>query len=157
MCAKSHSIWKNNLLAFKKLTFFMSCVKASVFVNYSVAYPSWSEMFYLGSRIRIRTFFYPRSYKKTNEKNNDFFLLIMVSRCKFKSLKMSEQLRKGLWRKWRIKCAGSGIRDPEKLIPDPGGKKAPFHGSRIRIRNTGIQILYLKSYLTSTFLVLNIF
>jgi hypothetical protein len=38
---------------------------------------------------------------------------------------------------------GSGIRDPEKTysgsrIPDPGVKKAPDPGSRIRIRNTEI-------------------
>ncbi len=39
---------------------------------------------------------------------------------------------------------GFGIRDPEKnlfRIPDPGVKKAPDPGSRIRIRNTG---QYLK-------------
>jgi hypothetical protein len=39
---------------------------------------------------------------------------------------------------------GSGIRDPGSgknlsRIPDPGVKKAPDPGSRIRIRNTGIQ------------------
>jgi hypothetical protein len=38
--------------------------------------------------------------------------------------------------------AGSGFRDPESgknlfRIPDPGVKKAPDPGSRIRIRNTG--------------------
>jgi hypothetical protein len=37
---------------------------------------------------------------------------------------------------------GFGIRDPEKIysgsrIPKKGVKKAPDHGSRIRIRNTG--------------------
>ncbi len=39
---------------------------------------------------------------------------------------------------------GSGIRDPGSgknlfRIPDPGVKKAPNPGSRIRIRNTDIQ------------------
>ncbi len=39
---------------------------------------------------------------------------------------------------------GSGIRDPGSgknlfRIPDPGVKKTPDHGSRIRIRNTGIR------------------
>ncbi len=39
---------------------------------------------------------------------------------------------------------GSGIRDPGSWknlfrIPDPGGKKVPDPGSRIRIRNTGRQ------------------
>jgi hypothetical protein len=40
-----------------------------------------------------------------------------------------------------IRDPRSGIRDPEKTysgsrIPDPGVKKAPDPGSRIRIRNT---------------------
>jgi hypothetical protein len=46
-------------------------------------------------------------------------------------------------RKFHQKKAGSGIQDPGSgknpsriRIPDPGGKKAPDPGSRIRIRNT---------------------
>ncbi len=42
-----------------------------------------------------------------------------------------------------IRDPRSGIRNPEKThsgsrIPDPGVKKAPDPGSRIRIRNTGL-------------------
>ncbi len=35
---------------------------------------------------------------------------------------------------------GSGIRKNLFRIPDPGFKQAPDPGSRIRIRNTGIQL-----------------
>jgi hypothetical protein len=46
-----------------------------------------------------------------------------------------------------IRDPGSEIRDPgsgknSSRIPDPWGKKAPDPGSRIRIRNTGIYIVY---------------
>ncbi len=41
---------------------------------------------------------------------------------------------------------GSGIRDPEKPIPDPGSRGRKGTGSRIRIRNTGYRyIIIMKS------------
>jgi hypothetical protein len=50
-----------------------------------------------------------------------------------------------------IRDPGSEIRDPEKTysgirIPDPGVKKAPDPGSRIRIRNTGYGYYFVLQY-----------
>jgi hypothetical protein len=51
--------------------------------------------------------------------------------------------------------SGSGIRDPESgknlfRIPDPGVKKAPGPGSRIRIRNTGCFTSYCEYYVNTS-------
>jgi hypothetical protein len=48
----------------------------------------------------------------------------------------------------------SEIRDPEKTysgyrIPDPGVKKAPDPGSRIRIRNTGKRIIFIIIFIVA--------
>jgi hypothetical protein len=67
-----------------------------------------------------------------------FFLLFIVSEASFISKKIKEQgfLRKSHQKTYPLD-PGSGKNSSRIRIPDPGGKKAPDPGSRIRIRNTG--------------------